>query len=119
MRLPYLVHDRTVLFATLAGLLPFSGGAALAAATSPEFVVSQIGRTFRPAELTIKRGDTIQILNDDGDLLHHVYLDSEKFTFDSGDQKPGSRTSIQFPVVGDFTVLCAIHPKMKLIVRVK
>jgi plastocyanin len=83
------------------------------------FAVSQAGRVFTPREMTIKRGETIQIVNDDGDLLHHVYIDSDRLNFDSGDQSPGSRTDITFPVTGDFTVLCAIHPKMKLFVHVK
>jgi plastocyanin len=87
--------------------------------TSKEYVVSQLGRTFTPAELTIRRGEAVQILNDDGDLLHHVYLGSNQFKFDSGDQGPGSRTKIVFPIAGSFAVLCAIHPKMKLTVHVK
>ena len=56
---------------------------------------------------------------DDADLLHHAYVDSDKFSFDSGDQKPGSITPITFPVAGDFDVLCAIHPKMRLVVHVQ
>ena len=39
--------------------------------------------------------------------------------FDSGDQEPGSKTNIAFPVAGTFDVLCAIHPKMKLTIQVK
>jgi plastocyanin len=88
------------------------------AALSPPHQVSQKERTFRPGEISIKRGETIEIINDDGDLLHHAYVDSERFSFDSGDQEPGSRTDIMFPVAGTFTVLCGIHPKMKLVVRV-
>ena len=42
-----------------------------------------------------------------------------QFKFDSGDQEPGSKTSVKFPVAGTFDVLCAIHPKMKLTVHVK
>ncbi|MGC1464444.1 MAG: hypothetical protein WA792_01800 [Pseudolabrys sp.] len=61
----------------------------------------------------------MQIVNDDGDLLHHAYIDSDKFTFDSGDQEPGSKTNIVFTVPGTFNVLCAIHPKMKLVVHVR
>ena len=87
--------------------------------TLPQFSVSQKGREFHPSEITIKRGATIQIVNDDGDLLHHAYIDSPKFSFDSGDQEPGSRTDITFPVAGDFNVLCAIHPKMRLVVHVQ
>jgi plastocyanin len=46
-------------------------------------------------------------------------VDSPKFSFDSGDQQPGSVTPITFPVNGDFRVQCAIHPKMLLVVHVR
>jgi plastocyanin len=85
----------------------------------PQYTISQKGREFHPGDVTIKRGETIQIVNDDADLLHHAYVDSDKFSFDSGDQKPGSVTPITFPVAGDFDVLCAIHPKMRLVVHVQ
>ena len=89
------------------------------AVSTPAHVVSQAGRAFTPAQVAIKRGDIVQVLNDDGDLLHHIFIESDRMSFDSGDQKPGSRTDILFPVAGDFVVLCAIHPKMKLRVRVQ
>jgi plastocyanin len=82
-------------------------------------VVSQKGRQFRPGEMTIRKGETVLIVNDDADLRHHAYVDSDTFKFDSDDQEPGSRTSIRFSVAGTFDVLCAIHPKMKLTVHVK
>jgi plastocyanin len=104
-------------FPVTAGVLIMIAGVALAVASSP--MVSQAGRVFQPGEIIIKRGETVQILNDDGDLVHHAYIESDKMNFDSGDQKPGSRTDIMFSLPGDFTVLCAIHPKMKLIVHVK
>ncbi len=85
----------------------------------PQYTISQKGREFHPGTISIKRGDTIQIVNDDGDLLHHAYIDSPKFSFDSGDQEPGSKTNITFSVGGDFDVLCAIHPKMRLAVHVQ
>ena len=84
----------------------------------PPYAISQKGRQFHPVEISIKRGETLQIVNDDGDLLHHAYGDSPKFAFDSGDQQPGSRTDITFSASGDFEVLCAIHPKMRLVVHV-
>src|SRR5215210_6639418 len=90
---------------------------ALAAVTA-QHTVSQQGRQFRPNALTIKPGETIEFVNDDADLIHHVYIESDKFNFDSGDQGPGSRTSITFPTGGVFSVLCGIHPKMKLSVKV-
>src|SRR3974390_2391864 len=68
----------------------------------PPYSISQKGREFHPGEISIKRGETLQIVNDDGDLLHHAYIDSPKFAFDSGDQQPGTRTDITFPMLGDF-----------------
>jgi plastocyanin len=85
----------------------------------PQYSISQRGREFHPGEISIKRGETIQIVNDDADLIHHAYIDSSKFSFDSGDQEPGSKTDVTFPMAGDFDVLCAIHPKMKLTVHVQ
>jgi plastocyanin len=94
-------------FATLAGL------------AAAQYSVSQKGRAFTPLDVTLKRGDTVMIVNDDADFRHHAYIDSDKFSFDSGDQEPGSKTSITFPIAGTFEVLCAIHPKMKLMVHVQ
>ena len=36
----------------------------------------------------------------------------------SGDQEPGSKVDVAFTELGNFTVLCGIHPKMKLVVHV-
>ena len=85
----------------------------------PDYTISQKGREFHPGEITIKRGDTIKIVNDDADLLHHAYIDSPTFSFDSGDQTPGTITPVTFTVAGNFNVLCAIHPKMLLLVHVQ
>jgi plastocyanin len=96
-----------------------TGLGVLGGVAAPQYTVSQKGREFHPNTLTIARGETIVIVNDDGDLRHHAYVDSDKFSFDSGDQEPGSKTPLTIPVAGDFDVLCAIHPKMKLVVHVK
>jgi len=80
--------------------------------------VSQKGRMFHPDNLVVARGEVVTFVNDDSDLLHHVFVESDTFNFDSGDQEPGSRTPITFTERGTFQVLCGIHPKMKLVVRV-
>ena len=82
------------------------------------YMISQRDREFRPREIIIKRGETLRFVNDDGELLHHAYLSSDTFNFDSGDQQPGSQFDVVFSVPGDYTVLCGIHPKMKLGVHV-
>jgi len=117
LRTDLLHARRAVAIAFVAGGLTAMG--TLMVSALPDYTISQKGREFHPGAITIKRGDTIQIVNDDADLLHHAYIDSPKFSFDSGDQKPGSITPITFTVAGDFNVLCAIHPKMLLVVHVK
>jgi plastocyanin len=88
-------------------------------APAPVSVISQKGRAFSMTRLDISAGDSIRIVNDDADLDHHAYVESPKFRFDSGDQRPGSSTDIQFTVPGTFSVLCGIHPKMRITVNVK
>ena len=95
------------------------GAFTAAAVTDDGISVSQKGREFAPGTLSVKRGQTVRIVNDDLDLLHHAYIDAETFTYDFGDQAPGSKANIVFSVAGDFKVLCGIHPKMKLLVHVE
>ncbi|WP_375786779.1 methylamine utilization protein [Bradyrhizobium sp. Pha-3] len=95
-----------------------TGALAGAAMGAAPYVISQKDREFKPAEISIKRGEALRFINDDGELLHHAYLSSDTFSFDSGDQQPGSKFDVTFSVPGDYTVLCGIHPKMKLAVHV-
>jgi len=81
--------------------------------------VTQKERIFHPNRLDIARGDTVGILNDDGELLHHAYVATDEYNFDSGEQEPGSTTDVRFTKAGIFTVRCRIHPKMSLVVTVK
>ena len=94
-------------------------GCATGSLAVDQYMVSQKGREFTPNRIVIKRGNAMTIVNDDADLRHHAYIASDDFNFDSGDQEPGSKTSIAFPVTGTFEVLCAIHPKMRLVVKVQ
>jgi plastocyanin len=106
-------------FAVLLAAAILIGLGTLVGLALQSYTISQKGREFRPSEISIKRGESLEIVNDDADLLHHAYIDSPKFSFDSGDQQPGSRTDITFSESGDFDVLCAIHPKMRLTVHVR
>ena len=82
-------------------------------------VVTQSGQKFHPRELSINKGTTVKFINDDGELIHHVYIASKDFNYDSGDQEPGTTRDIVFDLAGTFTVLCGIHPKMRLDVTVR
>lgn len=98
-------------------LILMLGGLAAWAADMP--VVTQAHRKFQPQEVEVARGGTIRFVNDDGQLLHHIYSTSSAFSFDSGEQEPGKAIEERFPVAGTFTVLCGIHPKMRLSVTVR
>jgi plastocyanin len=80
--------------------------------------ISQKGRKFLPDAVTINVGDTLRIHNDD-EFLHHVYVSSPNFKFESEEQPTGNIIEIKFTHAGDFDVLCRIHPKMKLAVHVQ
>ncbi len=81
--------------------------------------VTQKHRAFQPKEVEISRGDTLRFVNDDGYLLHHVYSKSDAFSFDTGEQQPGTVMNVKFPTAGSYTVLCGIHPRMRLVVSVR
>lgn len=102
-------------FAAISGVLT---SVALAGLGSAAYTISQKGRTFQPSEASMRQGETITFVNDDGNLVHHAYLDTADFSFDTGDLAPGSRIDTTFTKSGTFVVMCAVHPKMKLTVRV-
>ena len=98
----------------------FSAGLYLQAAansdTSP--VISQKNRTYAPGSVTVRAGETVRIINDDI-FLHHAFVDSETLQYDSGSMEEGETRDIAFPVAGEYTIKCAIHPKMRLKVTVE
>ncbi len=79
--------------------------------------ISQLDERFHPNAVTLKRGQTLVVRNDDP-FIHHVYVDDEKFKYDSGEQRPGRALSITFTEPGEFLLECAIHLKMRLRVTV-
>lgn len=110
--------------ALIAGIVcPAAAGLAVGLLTTPLFargdgVVRQSKTSFMPRAVTIARGDSVAITNEDP-FLHHIYVDSPSFKFDSGEQKPGQTVTLRFPVAGRFVAQCAIHLKMQLTVDVR
>ncbi|MEH3119662.1 MAG: hypothetical protein PGN25_19295 [Methylorubrum populi] len=105
--------------ALLLAVLAASGTAWALTGDAAPYRVTQKGRAFAPGSIFMHAGQAIEIVNDDGELIHHAYLDNPNFSFDTGEQRPGSKTVVAFPRPGQFTILCGIHPKMKLLVAVK
>jgi plastocyanin len=80
-------------------------------------VVHQQGRAFSSESVTIKKGDPLTFLNDDS-VPHNIMSTSKGNEFNLGSQSPGSSTDVIFKESGDVTVICAIHPRMKMAVKV-
>ena len=59
------------------------------------------------------------VFKNDDDFTHNLYSKKGAATFDTGVMKPGQTFEVKLAKKGKFTVRCAIHPKMKLRVKVK
>ena len=93
--------------------------AAAAASAQQAVSVAQKRRTFSPAAVAVEAGGSVAFVNDDGELLHHVYAQDPRFSFDIGEEAPGTQVLVRFPVRGTFQVRCEIHPRMLLQVTVR
>jgi plastocyanin len=96
----------------LAILTGFSAGALAA-----NQAIYQKGRVFSADNVTIKKGDALTFLNDDS-VPHNILSTSKGNEFNLGSQAPGMSTDVTFKEAGDVQVLCAIHPRMKMMVKV-
>jgi len=100
----------------LALILGLCLGGTLAWASVP--IVHQRNKVFDPGRVEIPRGESIQFTNEDP-FIHHLYIESPNFTYDSGDQRPGRTIKIGFDQPGEYVLKCAIHLKMQLEISVK
>jgi plastocyanin len=80
-------------------------------------VVHQQGRAFSAESLTVKKGAAVTFLNDDT-VPHNIMSTTAGNEFNLGSQAPGSSTDVTFKEAGDVAVICAIHPRMKMTVKV-
>lgn len=91
----------------LAGALMIGTGTGALAA---EHQVAIEKYTFAPAELRIRRGDTVTWLNNEKRVSHSVLMigrneESERFF-------PGEKWSRTFPDAGRYEYRCGPHPEM-------
>jgi plastocyanin len=93
----------------------FAGGSVVALAA--DRAIMQKGKVFSESTITIKKGDVVVFVNDDS-VTHNVMSTDSGNEFNIGSQPPGVSTPVTFDKAGEFTILCAIHPRMKLIVKV-
>ena len=96
-----------------AALFVSAAGVGFAATKS----VYQKGRQFSEEVVVLKKGDELTFVNNDT-VPHNIFSLSKGNKFDLGSQRPGTETDVTFTSVGDVQVMCAIHPRMKMLVKV-
>jgi plastocyanin len=79
--------------------------------------IRQQGRMFSVDSIAIKTGESLTFLNDDN-VPHNIASISKGNQFDLGSQRPGVSTDVTFTQAGEVNVFCAIHPRMKLTVKI-
>jgi plastocyanin len=79
--------------------------------------VHQQGRMFSSASVNIKKGSPLTFLNDDN-VPHNIASTSKGNEFNLGSQPPGTSSDVTFTEVGEVQVICAIHPRMKMMVKI-
>ena len=102
---------KTILFA----LVILSGLSAGALAANQ--VIHQRGRVFSSESVTIKKGETLTYVNDDS-IPHNLMSNTRGSEFNLGSQAPGTSIDVIFKEAGNVQVICAIHPRMKMMVQV-
>jgi|SRR3954467_1840386 plastocyanin len=80
-------------------------------------VIHQQGRVFSAESIAVKRGGAVTFLNDDT-VPHNIMSASKGNEFNLGSQAPGTSTDVTFKESGEVQVICAIHPRMKMMVKV-
>jgi plastocyanin len=86
-------------------------------AQADSITVFQDGKKFSSPEVTVKHGETVTFMNKDP-ITHNVYSNTPGMAFDLKTQKSGESTTITFDHAGEADVRCAIHPQMKMTVKV-
>jgi plastocyanin len=107
----------TAMTRTLA--IAFAAGIATAAVAfaATERTIGQKGKVFSESEIALKKGDTVLFVNDDT-ISHNIMSNTAGNSFNLGSQAPGLSTPVTFDKAGEIMVICAIHPRMKLNVKV-
>lgn len=87
-------------------------------AHAKDYDVGQQDKDFTVKEITIKAGDSINFVNND-EIFHNVFSLSDSKMFDLGSFPKGDSRKVTFEEKGEVEVECAIHPDMKMKVKVE
>jgi plastocyanin len=86
-------------------------------ALAANLTITQKGRVFSSESVTIKKGEALTFVNDDT-VPHNIVSTSKGNEFNLGSQPPGSATDVTFKEAGEALIICAIHPRMKMTVKI-
>ena len=85
---------------------------------SKKFFIEEADGTLKKIKkLEINKGDKITFINQDN-ISHNVYSKGDVADFEIAKQAPGASDSVTFDKSGKTRVRCAIHPRMKLKIKV-
>ena len=112
--------DKSIhLAAAVAGLIVASAALATfgqpAVAWAASFVISQHNLQFSQSTISIHQGDTLSFSNEDS-VSHNISVrgGGDDDTDDLGVQKPHDVVSYKFTDKRVYSVVCSIHPGMRL-----
>jgi plastocyanin len=97
-------------------VLPVLAGLSAGAFAATD-LIHQKGRMFSSESTDVKRGGTLAFMNDDN-VPHNIYSTSKGNEFNLGSQPPGTSTNVTFNDASEVQILCAIHPRMMMTVKV-
>jgi plastocyanin len=109
---PILREETTMISMKIAAALAFIAGTTVALAA--ERTITQKGKMFSETAVEIKKGETLVFLNDD-----NVLPTTPGQVFNLGSIGPGNSTPVTFEKSGDMMIICAIHPSMKMSLKVR
>jgi len=86
---------------------------ATAVAAAGMVSVDQKGLAFSSPALTVKKGDIVNFTNSDS-TSHNILITGNGVNLNSGLQQPGVAFKAPMTKPGTYSVICGIHPKMKM-----
>ena len=115
MRMAAVVAALVLLIVAILSIPTMRLAAAAEAAPRVHTVLIE-GMRFQPEGLTVATGDTVVWIN--RDLVPHTAT-SASGRFDSNEIAPGETWTYTFRATGEFGYICAYHPLMKAVLRVR
>ena len=101
----------------MAALIAIAALLGAADAYAEGVTVYQEDKKFSDTEVTIKSGQTVVFANKDP-ITHNVFSKTPGMSFDLKTQKSGESSEVKFDHAGESEVQCAIHPQMKMKIKV-